>query len=150
MDEQIDDTRKELVEKILKKKFDVHCSWSKPKIQQTVGPYAPLVFDAYTDLHSRTFETGTKWLEARSDSELNAILLRESDDERKIASHWDALLEKEVSQLRRSKPRWIEGGFGHPHYVADFHYWGQMAEYTIHEGSLLTVGIEPKHIGEKV
>jgi len=46
-------------------------------------------------------------------------------------------------------PNWMLGGFGHPEYVADFEYWGQMAKFELHEALLLSVGIEPRHVEER-
>lgn len=77
-----------------------------------------------------------------------ALYDKSISDPEEIRPGWNDFLRVEISKLQRQKPSWFWGGFGHPDYIADFEYWGQMEDYSLHEALLLSIGIEPKHFKE--
>ena len=84
-----------------------------------------------------------------SSADLAILFHSDFDDPEEKRSAWDEFLRLEINNLTRRRPNWIAGGFGHQDFKADFKYWGQMATYTLHEALILSVGVEPKHIGEE-
>ncbi|MFK5979541.1 MAG: hypothetical protein QM488_11705 [Rhizobiaceae bacterium] len=147
MDKDKIDVRGEFIERAMRKKFGDLLEWEKPTIQKTVGPFQPDEFDEFSKLLAETIAAFRAKLTEMSGDE--KIHIPDSVEEKKHSEAWGSFRSDEVVRLRRKRPHWVAGGFGHPDYVADFRYWGQMAEYELHEALLLSVGVEPRHFSEK-
>ena len=148
-------------EKFLSQKLGSLLSWKKPEIRKNVGPYLPEVFEKYDQQRRHVIAECKQFLDALGDNDLNEI----SSTPRKTVflvgsnsevlpdgvrrDEWRAVLRNEIDTLRANVPSWLAGGFGHPDYRADFDYWGQMENFKLHEALVLSVGVEPKHIGER-
>ncbi|MFK5978036.1 MAG: hypothetical protein QM488_04035 [Rhizobiaceae bacterium] len=154
MSEEDDLTKAELIDKIIIAQLGELHTWKKPKIEETVGPYKPSIFDEFSNrissikgqLKMRLRKLLPDELEFWFNSEgaLNDGISMETEDETNL------FFADEILQLKGDIPIWLAGGFGNRDYYADFQYWGQMSKYTLHEALLLSVGIEPKHILEKL
>lgn len=141
------DVRGEFIERAMRKKFGDLLEWETPTIQKTVGPFQPDEFDEFSNLLAETIATFRVKLTEMSGDE--KIYIPDSVEGKRHSEAWGGFQSDEVVRLRRKRPHWIAGGFGHPNYAADFQYWGQMEKYQLHEALVLSVGVEPKHFGEK-
>lgn len=137
----------EFIEQAMLKKFGDLLEWKKPVVQKTVGPYQPNYFDSYAELLLQTIEAFREKLTELSVDE--KIYIPNAAEEKEMSEIWGDYKSDEIVRLRQKRPHWIAGGFGHPDYVADFKYWGQMARYKLDEALVLSVGVEPIHFNEK-
>jgi len=134
---------------VLQRKFGGLLTWKKPQIERTVGPFDPTVFADFEASRDNLVSEAQRAL--RDFTDANIALLNDTDlpDPDGIRAAWQAVLKDEIQELSRRKPSWLQGGFGHPDYRADFDYWGKMESFSLHESLLLSIGVEPKHFGEK-
>ena len=139
----------DVIEKLLNSKFGNLYNWKKPLLRKTVGPYLPEAFDKYDARRIMLIEKCRAFLTKISSADLAILFHSDFDDPEEKRSAWGEFLRLEINNLTRRRPNWIAGGFGHQDFKADFKYWGQMATYTLHEALILSVGVEPKHIGEE-
>lgn len=138
------------VEMILKEKFGKLHFWTMPIIRKTVGPYTPEVFSRFASRRTKLIEECKQVLDSSETAEMIEQVHSEDKDMELRALEWEEFLRPEINALIHQMPNWMSGGFGHPDYVADFEYWGQMAEFKLHEALLLSVGIEPRYVDERV
>lgn len=140
---------KDVVENLLKEKFGKLYDWKMPVIRKTVGPYSPTVFTSFEARRIELIDACKKVLEKNEPPDLAGPFHPESDNLEMRVIAWENLLGPEITKLSRDTPGWVSGGFGHPDFEADFEYWGQMAEYKLDEALVLSVGVEPRHFGER-
>ena len=133
---------------ILERKFGSLLSWQVPKIEKTVGPYQPEVFLNYGAKRDALVLKARDVLSNYSDQDILILCDEQMPDSEDLRQGWNDFLRFEVSSLQSRKPRWFQGGFGHPDYVADFEYWGQMERFSLHEALLLSIGVDPEHLKE--
>jgi hypothetical protein len=133
---------------ILERKFGGLLKWQAPKIEQTIGPYQPEIFVNYGEKRDALVLEARDVLGRYLDQQVLVLYDKTIPDTEKIRPGWQGFLSNEINNLQRRKPVWYCGGFGHPDYKADFEYWGQMENFSINEGLLLSVGVEPKHFSE--
>ncbi len=134
---------------ILKKKFGNLLTWEKPQIEKTVGPFNQSIFDDFETQRLMLVNEAELALSELSDDDIFLLFENDLNDPDSKRKAWADFLKGHIQELQRRTPSWIEGGFGHPDYRADFDYWGKMEEYTLHEALMLSVGIEPKHFSEE-
>ncbi len=53
--------------------------------------------------------------------------------------------DRELTTIKRQKPPWHAGGFGHPDHQADFGYWARMPHLSLSEATCLSIGFEPSN-----
>lgn len=135
-------------QQILERKFGFLLKWQAPEIEPTVGPYQPEIFVKYGKKRDALLQEARNMLACYSDQQVLILFNTKMSDPEEIRSGWNDFLNYEIGKLLRRKPAWYWGGFGHPDYRADFEYWGQMENYSLHEALLLSVGVEPKHFSE--
>lgn len=131
-------------------KLGHHRTWQMPVIHETVGPYHPSAFSAYDTMRRRLVLECENKLATYTADQIAILIGQRRGEQGELVSEWKEFLSDEIATLQKGKPPWFAGGFGHPDFKADFEYWGQMEAYTLHEALLLSVGVEPKHIGEEV
>lgn len=140
---------KQIRQTILEKKFGSLLTWEKPEIEKTVGPFNQSIFDDFETQRLKLISETERALSEFSNDDIFLLFEKDLDDPDSKREAWANFLKEHILQLHRRKPSWIEGGFGHPDYRADFDYWGKMEEYTLHEALMLSVGIEPAHYSEE-
>lgn len=134
---------------LLGQKFGDLLAWKNPGVEKTVGPFTPEVFDTFEAQRDFLVDEVQTVLQSLSNADVALLLVENLDDPDGKRDSWSDFLANEIRVLNRRKPSWLAGGFGHPDYQADFDYWGKMEKFDLHEAMLLSVGVEPKHIGEK-
>lgn len=130
---------------IMRRKFVELYDWEIPDLVQTVGPYEPDLFSEYAAKIDQLLDVAFQVLTDATDVELDAIIADDRNEQTGARKQWRELFAREISLLRKHRPFWAEGGFGHPDYVADFEYWGRMPSLLLDEAVGLTLGVEPKH-----
>ncbi|MFK5980587.1 MAG: hypothetical protein QM488_17070 [Rhizobiaceae bacterium] len=140
----------DIIEKLLKDKLGQLYGWKMPVISKTVGPYSPEVFLSFEVRHTELIDECKGVLEKFTTPDLATLLHLEFDDQDETRLAWKNLLKSEITELSRHIPNWMLGGFGHSDFEADFEYWGKMAKFELDEALLLSVGIEPRHVGTRV
>ena len=133
---------------ILERKFGSLLDWQAPRIEQTVGPYQPEIFVEYGKKRDELLRQARDLLRSFPDEQVVVLYDEAAPDSEDIRPGWTGFLKNEISNMRSRRPAWFWGGFGHPDYRANFEYWGQMENYSLHEALLLSVGVEPEHFSE--
>lgn len=136
-------------ETLLRAKLGSLYDWEQPALEETVGPFDPTPFEHFERARNELAIPLLKTLKEISDPNLAILSSDDLPDPSGRREAWVELLRERTNRLSAIKPSWLQGGFGHPGYAADFEYWGQMPEYSLHEALMLSVGVEPKHFGEK-
>lgn len=107
--------------------------WSIPDILETVGPFDLLPFQEYdADRRSVITRCRTK-LDDYSDEDILSIVNQGIDFPSRIFADWDRFVKRELLTLKDCPPPWYAAGFGHPEHVADFNYWAQCRDFSLHE-----------------
>lgn len=139
----------ELIELILNENFGENRNWQPPKLVRTVGPFTPNAFDEFYEELKNAIATMASSLNGKSKDELAILWSKKNNDTSLNHSAAGRNAYYRSKEFTKRKPSWLAGGFGHPDYVADFRYWGQMTSYSIDEVVALIVGVEPTHISTK-
>ncbi len=133
---------------LLEKKFGGLFAWEVPPIKQTVGPYQPEIFENFANKRDELLDAAHHALRGFVDVDISVLIDENLPDPENKRTAWKSFLRDDIQKLQHRKPSWFSGGFGHPDYEADFEYWGQMEDYTLHEALMLSVGVEPEHLSE--
>ena len=131
---------------LMRDKLGPHFDWDVPKIDDTVGPYDPLVFEKYNHQRQEVVDACRKMLSFLSDQDILRLVNNRLDDPNEIRDDWFNCQREEIRILAKIKVPWYAGGFGHASYAADFDYWAQVPHFTYHEALFLSLGVEPAHI----
>lgn len=137
------------LDKLTKEKLGSHLVWRQPQYDVEIGPHDPTVYARYDESRLAVVSECKSKLSTYSDKEILIIALNQKDDPDEVAKEWHGFLRTEINKLQRMRPPWFAGGFGNIEYKADFKYWAQSNFLTNHETMFLTLGVEPKHFGEK-
>ena len=140
--------RNSLLEWCLKEKLGEFWDWEKPLLGHTVGPCDPNAYDTFETELTAVRTAISAQLADFSEQELMALKHQYSGADKELATHWKSSFRDELMLLKKMLPARGASGFGHPFYVADFKYWGQMEHLSLHEAVLLSLGIEPSRIEE--
>lgn len=140
--------RNRLLEWCLKEKLGEFWDWEKPVLGHTVGPGDPNAFDTFESELKVVRTAISAQLADFSEQELVALKSQNSEADQELATQWQSSFRDELILLRKLLPSRATAGFGHPFFVADFVYWGQMEHLSLHEAVLLSMGIEPSRIQE--
>lgn len=135
-------------QRLLQNKLGALLGWTKPTLTQTVGPFAPDVFDVFDVRRMKLINACVEKLESYASDQFN-LIVEPGGSSGTQARDWQRFLSDEISNLSRQTPPWYAGGFGHPDHVADFVYWAKMSRFDVGELTCLTVGIEPKDFNWK-
>ncbi|MGH1578735.1 hypothetical protein [Planktotalea sp.] len=132
-----------LLSDLMDQKLGKWRNWQMPSVVETIGPYDPNCLSEFNLKRERICDAVGSFL--RSLSEQDILLLTDSsiDDPNQKRRAWQAFLEAEVAELRKSEPSWFKAGFGNLAYEADFEHWGRMPHFTLHEAVNLSIGFEP-------
>lgn len=134
---------------LLQSKLGYLLSWTPPELAGSIGPVDPTVFAEF-DAERRGIANKCKeHLQAYTDEEIAIIRDPKIDDPKNVRKGWSSFLDHEILKLRRNRPPWYAGGFGHPEYVADFDYWAKMPRLTVDEVLCLSLGVGPEHFNSK-
>ena len=140
--DDLDEPRQQLMRRAFGKLLD----WKVPAITETVGPFDPEVFSRFNDRLSSKVEKARTLLKAYDDNLVAALVADKYDEADERADEWREFVRSELAAVKRSRPPWYAGGFGHPGYAAEFDYWCKMPHYSIIETLSLSVGVDPKHV----
>lgn len=132
-------------QQLLEDKFVGLLNWSVPEIMKTVGPYEPRVFETYNGHRHRLIGECSDYLLSLTEAQVDVLVTEEGNREDATLVEWVGFKSRELQYLRKRKPPWYAGGFGHPEYVADFDYWCKMPSFDLEEALCLSIGIDPRH-----
>lgn len=138
-------SRETAIRQLIKSTLGHLSEWSKPEIENTVGPYEPDVFDSFDQQRSKLEEQCLAVLSNLSDDDIDVLVNPKTPHSNELKRRWEEVFHSEVTDLSQAEPPWYAGGFGVSSYRADFHYWSQLPTFTLKEALLLSLGVEPKH-----
>lgn len=139
--------RAQVIDKALAAKFGKWQTWEKPIIGHSIGPCNPDAFDEFEGRLSALRQQARLELEALGDNELQELQELSSASKR-LVEWFRGLAQSEINQLKLHEPVWLAAGFGHPAARANFKHWAQVADYSLHEALMLSVGVEPELLPE--
>lgn len=146
MDDEKRTTKDQFIEIIIRERLGSSYQDIDITISKTVGPYFPNAFYKYVVSKKAVRIAFTEHLDK---FEFNELALR-FDGHGKSKSNalsdmkfWSETLFDFAGDVNKSEPVWIEGGFGHPKYLADVNYWSKMVVFNFDELLLLSVGVDP-------
>lgn len=123
--------------------------WKLPDLRETIGPKDDEVFKEFDRRRRNAIDRVRAVIAEFTDSQLALLGDLQLDDEGGVRRRWKVFRHGLFDDLRRTKPVWYAGGFGHPDHVAEFDYWSKMPSFTVEEVLCLSVGIEPKEFDAK-
>lgn len=136
--------------RLLKQKLGNLPDWTPPKIIRSVGPFEPEIFEGIFADRREVIEACQAKLANYSDEQILELISFDLLNPSQTSSDWYRFKKAEIDSMKQTEPAWFAGGFGHPDYAADFDYWSQSPHYTNHEALMLSLGVEPKHLSERL
>jgi len=123
---------------------------TKPVVPITVGPHNPSGFDKFFDQRDTILDALERRLGAFNSDEIDLRfdMFGNKLNSELIDDGQNFYFESEIRDLRKNLPNWYAAGFGHPNFVADFVYWGEMPHYSRSEAICLSLGVEPEHFSK--
>ncbi len=138
-----------IVKKVLKKRLGDLLDWEKPIIHDTVGPYAPAIFDRYSELLERTKAAVHNTLAKHTPEELDMVISPQGKLNTKLLQSWHGFPHADIKRLIQTEPFWFQGGFGNEGHKANFDYWARMDTLSLIEATCLTIGFAPESFNEE-
>ena len=146
MDETLDFPLDPVRQRLFRAKLGNLATWQVPSILQTVGPYEPEVFEAFEKRRRELADAVRNRLRNYSDEQLTELTDGKRRDQPETLNLWRSFLCAGIEQLKHRIPPWYAGGLGHPDFAADFGYWCKMPSFSVAEVTILSVGVEPRHL----
>lgn len=137
------------IKTLIERKFGDLLMWEKPLIRQTVGPFDTTNIDQFEVRRDGMVGEAERVLRRFGATVVNFLHDDDCEGDNERRDQWSACLRREINSLHKRTPIWMDAGFGHPDYQADFEYWGQMEQFDLHEALMLSVGVEPKHYSKQ-
>jgi hypothetical protein len=123
--------------------------WTVPQIADHVGPRNLATLDRFDEYRRKVVDACKNKLRQFTDEQILILVTNSLDDPEELGNEWHGWQREEIIKLKDLEPTWVQVGFGHPRYEADFTHWGMMDELSLQEALLLSVGLEPKHFDEQ-
>lgn len=150
MSETGDSERGNSLSNLMDEKLGRFRFWTAPEVADHVGPRNLSILDRFDQYRRKIVEACENKLSQFSDEEISIIVTHNLDDPKEIGNEWHGWQRDEIYRLNKIEPTWVQTGFGHANYEADFSYWGLMETLSLHEALMLSVGVDPKHFSNDV
>jgi len=141
--------RASIIAQMMKKKFGTLLDWQREVLVHDFGSNNLDQVDRFEGSLAEIIEFVQNAFEQMSDKALETAGAQLADPRIIKESDWGSLLTKRIAKAHRAVPSPIVYGFGHPKYIANFAHWARMPELSLHEVTSLSLGADPRHIGEE-
>ena len=141
--------RASIIAQMMKNKFGTLLDWQREVLVHDFGSNNLDQVDRFEGSLAEIIEFVQNAFEQLSDKAIETAGAQLADPRIIKESDWGSLLTKRIAKAHRAVPSPIVYGFGHPKYIANFAHWARMPELSLHEVTSLSLGADPRHIGEE-
>lgn len=137
----LDDRRRQ----VLDDKLGSLANWRVPDVENGIGPCDPTVFHEFRERLAPLVARCEQEIRSYTDQQIEILMSEDSDDPDGLRNRWNRFADSDLYRIKKRRPPWYAGGFGHSDYQADFAYWARMPRFSLSEATCLSVGIDPTH-----